>query len=108
VKKIVVIMAAFVFYLNMLHGCVNSSKQEEQNEIPVGAKKQHDTRVIIICKDANGQYSEKSLHISQNVTCGGSTFKLKDFARLHNSDQYVAFPGQQEELQKYLTKIKEP
>jgi hypothetical protein len=107
-KKIVVIMVVLVFYLNLFPGCVNSSKQEETNEIPVGAKKQHDTRVLLVCKDGKGQYLEKSLHISQSVTCGGSTFKLEDFAKLQMADQYVAFPGQENELKKYLTKNEQP
>ena len=107
-KKIVVIMVALVFSLNLFPGCVDSLKQEEINEIPVGARKQHDTRVVIVCKDGNGQYSEKSLHISQSVTCGGSTYKLKDFAKLQTADRYVAFPGQENELKKYLTKIEQP
>ena len=107
-KKIVAIMVALVFYLNLFPGCVDSSKQEEINEIPVGARKQHDTRVVIVCRDSNGQYSEKSLHISQSVTCGGSTYKLEDFAKLQNADRYVAFPGQENELKKYLTKIERP
>ena len=103
-KKLVVMMVALGFYLILFPGCVNSSKQEEPNEIPVGARKQHDTRVIIVCKDGNGQYSEKSLHISQSVTCGGSTFKLEDFTKLQTADRYVAFPGQENELNRYLTK----
>ena len=107
-KKIVVIMVALVFSLNLFPGCVDSLKQEEVNEIPVGARKQHDTRVVIVCKDGNGQYSEKSLHISQSVTCGGSTYKLEDFAKLQMADRYVAFPGQEKELKKYLTKIERP
>ena len=107
-KKIVVIMVALVFYLNLFPGCVNSLEQEEINEIPVGARKQHDTRVVIVCKDSNGQYLEKSLHISQSVTCGGSTFKLEDFVKLQMANRYVAFPGQENELKKYLTKIEQP
>ena len=107
-KKIIVLIVGLVFYLNLFPGCVNSSKQEETNEIPVGARKQHDTRVIIVCKDGNGQYSEKSLHISQSVTCGGLTYKLEDFAKLQMADRYVAFPGQENELKKYLTNVDQP
>ena len=107
-KKIVAIMVVIVFYLNLFPGCVDSSKQEEINEIPVGARKQHDTRVVIVCKDSNGQFSEKSLHISQSVTCGGSTYKLEDFAKLQMADRYVAFPGQENELNRYLTKNEQP
>ena len=107
-KKIVVIMVVLVFYLNLFPGCVDSLKQEEINEIPVGARKQHDTRVVVVCKDGNGQYLEKSLHISQSVTCGSSIFKLEDFAKLQTADRYIAFPGQENELKKYLTKIDQP
>jgi hypothetical protein len=104
VKKIVVVMGALVFCLNLVLGCVNSSKEEEKNEIPICARKQHDTRVFIVCKDSNGQYLEKSLHITQSITCGKSTFKLEDFVKLKKADQYIAFPGQENELKNYLTK----
>ena len=107
-KKIVVIMVVLVFYLNLFPGCVDSLKQEEINEIPVGVRKQHDTRVVMVCKDSNGQYLEKSLHISQSVTCGKSTFKLEDFTKLQTADRYVAFPGQEKELKKYLTNVDQP
>ena len=107
-KKIVVIMVALVFSLNLFPGCVDSLKQEEINERPVGARKQHDTRVVIVCKDGNGQYLEKSLHISQSVTCGGSTYKLEDFVKLQKEKRYVAFPGQENELKKYLTNVDQP
>jgi hypothetical protein len=105
VKKIFIIMVAVVFLLELLPGCVNSSKQEQENETPVAVKKQHDTRVVIVCKKSNGQYLEKSLHISQSVTCGGSTFKLEDFAKTKAEDRYIAFPGQEKELNKYLKKV---
>ena len=106
-QKLVVLMVALVFSLNLFPGCVNSSKQEEKDEIPVGARKQHDTRVFVVCKNGNGQYLEKSLHISQSVNCGKSTFCLKDFVRLKKEDQYIAFPGQEKELKIYLTKFEQ-
>ena len=105
--KLLILMIALVFSLNLFPGCVNSSKQEEKDEIPVGARKQHDTRVFVICKNSNGQYLEKSLHISQSVTCGSSTFKLEDIVRLKTANQYIAFPGQENELRNYLTKIEQ-
>jgi len=105
VKQIVVIIIASVFSFNLFPGCVNSSKQDQSDEIPVGARKQHDTRVVVVCKNRNGQYIEKSLHVSQSVTCGGATFELKDFTNIKKEDQYIAFPGQENELMKYLKKL---
>ena len=99
-------MVAVVFLLKLFPGCANSSKQEPENETPVGVKKQHDTRVVIVCKDGNGQYLEKSLHISQSVNCGKAIFKLEDFAKSKTEDRYIAFPGQENELKKYLIKVK--
>ncbi len=69
-KKIVVIIVASVFFLGLFFGCVNSSKQEPEKETPVGARKQHDTRVVVVCKNGKGRYLEKSLHKSESVTCG--------------------------------------
>jgi hypothetical protein len=108
VKKIIVIIVALVFFLELLPGCVNSPNQEQQKETMVGVKKQHDTRVVIVCKQTNGQYLEKSLHISQSVTCGGSIFKLEDFVKIGKDDRYIAFPGQEKELKKYLIKVEKP
>jgi hypothetical protein len=108
VKKIVVIIVALVFFLELFPGCVNSSNKEQENETPVGVRKQHDTRVVLVCKKSNGQYLEKSLHISQSVNCGGSIFKLEDFVKIEKEDRYIAFPGQENELKKYLIKVEKP
>ena len=107
-KKLVAIMVVLVFYLNLFPGCVDSSKQEQENEMVVGAMKQHDTRVVVLCKNKKGQYLEKSLHKSESVTCGDSTFKLEDFGKVTVTDHYIAFPGQEKELENYLTEAKEP
>ena len=107
-KKIIVLIIAIVFFLELFPGCANSPNQEQENEIPVGLMKQHDTRVVIVCKKNNGQYLEKSLHISESVKCGGAIFKLKDFAKLEKESRYIAFPGQENELKKYLIKTEKP
>jgi hypothetical protein len=108
VKKIIVIIIALVFFLELFPGCANSPNQEQENEIPVGLMKQHDTRVVIVCKKNDGQYLEKSLHISESVKCGKAIFNMKDFAKLGKESRYIAFPGQENELKKYLTKIEKP
>ncbi len=85
-----------------LTGC--SSSPPPEKEEPIGAIRQHDTRVILICRDKEGEYHEKSLHISESVTCGDKTFTMGDFARKGQDDLYVAFPGQKKELKRYLQK----
>jgi hypothetical protein len=107
-KKLVVSIVAMVFFLGLPGGCTDSSKQEQGNEISIGVKKQHDTRVFILCKDCQGKYYEKSLHKSAEVTCGGKTYRLEDFAPICRDDCYIAFPGQERELEKYLKKIGQP
>jgi len=107
-KRIVVIFVALIFSLDLFSGCQNSSKSEQDIETPIGARKQHDTRVVIVCKTGSGQYTQKSLHYSASVTCGDSTYKLKDFASLNESDRYTAFPGHEQELEEYLKKVKKP
>jgi hypothetical protein len=94
-------------FLSMIGaGCANSSKQEEEKEIPVGARKQHDTRVTIICINSKGRYLEKSLHKSEIVTCGEQKYKLDDFKELGTTGNYIAFPGHETELKNYLKKVK--
>ena len=81
-------------------GCFDSSVHED--ETPIGVKRQHDTRVLLICKDKQGKYHEESIHTSRSVTCGKTTFKLNDFAKMKQQDSYIAFQGQENELRKYL------
>jgi hypothetical protein len=69
--------------------------------------KHHDTRVLVICKDSRGAFYKKSLHKSESVTCGDTTFKLEDFSRIGENDCYVAFPGQEKELELYLKLVQE-
>jgi hypothetical protein len=105
-KKTVAILITLFFFWGLCSGCQNSPKQEQENETPIGVRKQHDTRVVIVCKTDQGQYTEKSLHYSESVTCGDSTYKLKDFARLNDTDRYIPFPGREQELENYLNKAK--
>ena len=69
--------------------------------------KQHDTRVVVVCRGSQGQYYKKSLHKSASVTCGDFTFRLEDFANIGENDRYVAFPGQEKELAEYLKVVNE-
>jgi hypothetical protein len=68
-------------------------------------RKQHDTRLYVLCKDGRGYYHEESFHISAQVMCGGKIFNLEDFAPICKEDCYIALPGQERELEKYLKKI---
>jgi hypothetical protein len=79
-RKFIVNIAMLVFVLVLTAGCTDSSKQELGNEKSIGIRKQHDTRVFLLCKDSRGEYYEKSLHKSAQVTCGGKTFKIEEFA----------------------------
>ncbi len=88
--------------VTLLIGCSSSAMPEKEE--PIGAIRQHDTRVILICRDKQGEYHEKSLHISESVTCGEKTFKMEELARKAQDDLYFAFPGQKKELKKYLKK----
>ncbi len=63
--------------------------------------KQHDTRVVVVCRDSQGQYSTKSLHKSARVTCGDLTFRLEDYGKICE-DHYVALPGQEKEFEAFL------
>jgi hypothetical protein len=105
-RRLVVSVVVLVFFLGLPGGCVDSSKQEQKNEKTIGVRKQHDTRVFILCKDKQGQYFEKSFHKSEQVICGGKTFKLEDFVTICKTDCYIAFPGQEKELENYLKKSK--
>jgi hypothetical protein len=104
-KKLVVSIVVIVFFLGLPGGCTDSSRQEQGNEILIGVKKQHDTRLYVLCEDSRGVYHEKSLHKSAEVTCGGKTFKMEDYENICKEDCYIAFPGQERELEKYLKKI---
>jgi hypothetical protein len=106
-RKSAISIVALVFLLGLLGGCTDSSKHDQGNEILIGVRKQHDTRVFILCKDSQGKYYEKSLHKSADVICGGKTFKMEDFANICKEDCYIAFPGQEKELEKYLKKIRQ-
>jgi hypothetical protein len=101
-KKLVVSIVVLFFFLGLPGGCTDSSKQEQGNERVIGVRKQHDTRVFILCEDSRGNFYEKSLHKSGHVICGRKTFNLKDFAKACKRNCYIAFPGQEKELEKYL------
>ncbi len=105
-KKLVVTIVVLVFFLGLSAGCGDSSKQGQEHEKLIGVRKQHDTRVFILCKDSRGEYSERSLHKSAQVICGGKTFKLEDFVNICKTDCYIAFPGREKELEDYLKKLK--
>jgi hypothetical protein len=60
--------------------------------------------VVVVCRDSQGQYSKRSLHKSERVTCGDLTFRLEDFAQICE-DHYVALPGQERELEEYLKTV---
>jgi len=107
VKKLVMVVAALVLFPEVLAGCGNAPTPPQEVEKPVAAMKQHDTRVVVVCKGSQGQYYKKSLHKSESVTCGESTFKLEDFAKVGETDHYVAFPGQEKELEEYLKVMNE-
>lgn len=105
-KKRVMVVAALVLFPEVLAGCGNSPTPPQEVEKPFAAMKQHDTRVVVVCKDSQGQYHKKSLHKSERVTCGDLTFRLEDFAKICD-DRYVAFPGQERELEEYLKALNE-
>jgi hypothetical protein len=92
-------LAAAIFLAGLIGACGESSRPQEK---VIGAIRQHDTRVIIVCQDSQGHYYEKSLHHSESVVCGKTTFRCEDLARMGEQDCYIAFPGQEGELQKYL------
>ena len=106
-KKIVMVVAALVLFPEMLAGCGNSPAPPQEVEKPFAAMKQHDTRVVVVCKGSQGQYYKKSLHKSESVTCGDLTFRLEDFAKISETDRYVAFPGYEKELEEYLKVMNE-
>jgi hypothetical protein len=108
VKKIVILVAALVLFPEVLAGCGNSPTPPQAVEKPFAAMKQHDTRVVVVCRGSQGQYYQKSLHKSASVTCGELTFRLEDFANIGEKGHYVAFPGQEKELEAYLKKADEP
>ncbi len=105
-KKIVVLAAALVGFTAVLAGCGEAPGQPSEEEKPFAAIKQHDTRVVVVCRDGQGQYSKKSLHKSERVTCGDLTFRLEDYAKICE-DHYVALPGHERDLEEYLTKVAE-
>ena len=105
-RNLGVTIIVLILFLAFLGGCADSSKQEQGNERLIGVRKQHDTRVFILCKDSQGKYYERSLHKSAQVICGWKTFKLEDFANICKGDCYIAFPGQEKELKRYLKKLK--
>ena len=107
-KKIVMVVAALVLFPEVLAGCGNSPTPTQEVEKPFAAMKQHDTRVVVVCKGSQGHYYKKSLHKSESVTCGDATFRLEDFAKISETDRYVAFPGQEKELEAYLKQADEP
>jgi len=107
VKKIVMVVAALVLFPEVLAGCGNSPAPPQEVEKPFAAMKQHDTRVVVVCKGSQGHYYKKSLHKSESVTCGDVTFRLEDFANIGEKDHYVAFPGHEKELAEYLNVMNE-
>jgi hypothetical protein len=105
-KKLFLMALVLIFLSTIGPGCVNSSQQADDKETPVGVRKQHDTRVTIICVNSQGRYLEKSLHKSEIVTCGKHKYKLNDFVELATTGNYIAFPGREPELIKYLQTAK--
>jgi hypothetical protein len=101
------VVAALVLFPEVLAGCGNSPTPPQEVEKPFAAMKQHDTRVVVVCRDSQGHYYKKSLHKSESVTCGDSTFRLEDFAKI-GENQYVAFPGQEKELEAFLKQADAP
>jgi len=93
-------MVAVIFFLGLITGCGGSSLPESEKLI--GARRQHDTRLLIICKDSQGHYYERSMHQSELVTCGNATFRCEDLAKIGETDCYIAFPGQEKEMLAYL------
>jgi hypothetical protein len=104
-RNSIVSMVVLIFFLLLPGGCTDSPKHEPGNETLIGIKKQHDTRVFILFKDSRGDYHEKSFHESAEVICGGTKFKMKDFKRICKTDCYIAFPGQEKEIERYLIKF---
>ncbi len=106
-KKLVMVVAALCLFPEVLVGCGNSPAPPQEVDKPFAAMKQHDTRVVVVCRDSQGQYHKKSLHKSEMVTCGDLSFRLEDFAKICD-DHYVALPGQEKELEAYLKQADEP
>ncbi len=100
-KMTAVLAAALILFPAVLAGCGDAAVPKPETEKPFAAIKQHDTRVVVVCKGSQGQYYTKSLHKSERVTCDNLTFRLEDFGKICE-DHYVAFPGQEKELEKYL------
>ncbi len=100
-KNLMLLVTALILFMAGLAGCGDSPAPPPEMETPVAAIKHHDTRVVVICKTGPGQYSKKSLHKSESVTCGAVTVRLEDFAKACE-DRYVAFPGREKELEEYL------
>ena len=105
-RKLAVSIVVLVFFLGLPGGCADSSKPKQGNEKLIGVRKQHDTRVFILCKGSRGEYYENSFHKSAQVICGGKTFNLEDFTTICKPDCYIAFPGQEKELENYLKELK--
>jgi hypothetical protein len=101
-RKLIVPMVALVFFLGLTGGCADSSNQKTGNEEPIGVRKQHDTRVIILYKDSLGRYNERSFHESAQLLCAGKIVKIKDYSTICKADRYIAFPGHEKELDRYL------
>ena len=106
-KKIVMVVAALVLFPEVLAGCGNSPTPPQEVEKPFAAMKQHDTRVVVVCRGSQGQYYKKSLHKSESVTCGDLTFRLEDFAKICEMTVMLPFPGQEKELEEYLKQADE-
>jgi hypothetical protein len=103
--KLIVCLAMLGFFMGFAAGCSEPVKQEQGTEQSIGLRKQHDTRFFILCKNGRGEYYEKSLHKSDQITCGEKTFQLEDFENICKTDCYIAFPGKEKELSKYLKKM---
>jgi hypothetical protein len=103
--KLIVSLVMLAFFMALAAGCPEPVKQEQGNEQSIGIKRQHDTRFFILCKNSRGEYYEKSLHRSDQITCEGKTFQLEDFATICKTDCYIAFPGKEKELNNYLKKL---
>ncbi len=104
-KNLVVVLAALVFFAEVLAGCGDSSTPPQDNEKPIAVIKQTDTRMLVVCKDSQGHYSEKSLNNSESITCGDVTYKMDDYAKVCKRDCYIALPGKEKELEEYLNKV---
>ncbi|MGO9622021.1 MAG: hypothetical protein ACLPT6_11525 [Desulfobaccales bacterium] len=104
-KNLLVVLAALLFFAEVLAGCGDAPAPPQGKEQPIAVIKQHDTRMLVVCKDNPGHYSEKSLNNSESITCGDVTYKMEDYAKICKRDCYIALPGKEKELEEYLNKV---